>query len=187
MRAPNGILGGGWKSHAPQKQNMDAEIHKILMQKAGAFLARRAYSRGELKRKLAAMAEDSEIESALNRLEQLNLLNDADYAYNFALQRIRQQGWSPAKVQDALIRRQVCEAVIENVLDRIRRETPEQPVFVMEYLRKRYSRSGLPLDPKGIRDLIRHLHQRGFEDELIFAALRELIPASALQPFETGD
>jgi len=166
---------------------MDAENHKVLMRKAGALLARRPYSRGELKRKLAAMAEDSQIESALNRLEQLNLLNDADYAYNFSLQRIREQGWSPAKVQDALIRRQICETVIENALERIRHETREQPVFGMEYIRKRYRRNGLPLDPKGIRNLIRHLHQRGFDDDQIFGALRELIPASALQPFETGD
>lgn len=157
------------------------------MRKAGALLARRSYSRAEMKRKLAPFAENAQVDSVLNRLEQLNLLNDADYAYNFALQRIRQQGWSPAKVQDALIRRQVCEAVIENALDRIRRETREQPDFILEYIRKRCSRSGLPLDPKGIRKLIRHLHQRGFDDEQIFGALRKLIPASALQPFETGD
>ncbi len=166
---------------------MDTDIHKILMKKAGLLLARRAYSRGELRSRLAGIADDPQIEPVLNRLEHLNLLNDVDYAYNFALHRIRQQGWSPARVQSALIRRQVSAPVIESALDRVRCEAEEPAAFIVEYVRKRCGKSGLPSDPKGIRNLILHLRRRGFDEDQIFGALRELIPASALQPFETGE
>jgi regulatory protein len=157
------------------------------MKNAAALLARRAYGRNELRKKLAGLAGDSEIDFALNRLEQLNLLNDADYAYNFALQRIRQLGWSPLKVQNALIRHEVGLPIIERALERVRHETGDPPALILEYVRRRYEKKGLPTDPKGIRKLVLHLRQRGFDDEHVLSALRKIIPAEALQPFETGD
>jgi regulatory protein len=166
---------------------MDIETHKMLLKKAGAFLARRAYSRYDLREKLSGIAGDVEIESALERLEQLNLLNDADYAYNFALHRIRQQGWSPTKVQNALLRHHVGMSIIECALERVRNELGNQTTIILEYVQKRCGKKGLPSDQKGIRKLILHLRQRGFDDENIHGALRSIIPAAALQPFETGD
>lgn len=159
----------------------------MLLEKAGAFLARRAYSRNDLRDKLAGFAGEAEIESALERLEQLNLLNDADYAYNFALHRIRQQGWSPTKVQNALLRHRIGMPIIECTLERVRNEVGDQPIIILEYVQKHFGKKGLPTDPKGIRKLILHLRQRGFDDENILSALRRIIPAAALQPFETGD
>lgn len=159
----------------------------MLLKKAGAFLARRAYSRYDLREKLSGIAGDVEIESALERLEQLNLLNDADYAYNFALHRIRQQGWSPTKVQNALLRHRVGMPVIECALERVQNEVGDQTSIILEYVQTRSGKKGLPSDQKGIRRLILHLRQRGFDDENILGALRRIIPAAALQPFETGD
>jgi hypothetical protein len=52
---------------------------------------------------------------------------------------------------------------------------------------KRYGKSGLPIDFKGVRKLIMHLRQRGFEEETIFSALRGEIPDAALRRFETGE
>ena len=63
---------------------MDNERHKLLMKKAGALLARRAYTRGELRDRLVKTSGETPVESILDRLEQLNLLNDAAYAYNLA-------------------------------------------------------------------------------------------------------
>ena len=166
---------------------MDTETHKMLLKKAGAFLARRAYSRDDLREKLSGLARDVEIEAALERLEQLNLLNDADYAYNFALHRIRQQGWSPTKVQNALLRHRVGMPVIECAFERMRNEVGDQAIILLEYIQKHSAKKGLPSDLKGIRKLIVHLRQRGFDDENILSALRRIIPAAALQPFETGD
>jgi SOS response regulatory protein OraA/RecX len=168
-------------------RTMDVDISKILLRKAGALLAHRAYSRGELKSKLAGLADEAQIGAVLNHLQQLNLLNDADYAYNFALHRIRQQGWSPAKAQHALVRRQVEMPVIERALERVQNEAGDQSAIIVEYIHKRCGKNGLPTEPKGVRKLILHLRQRGFDEDQILDALRRLFPAAALQPFETGE
>ena len=98
------------------------DLYKALLRKAGALLARRAYSRGELRDRLSRYAGDAPLESVLTRLEELNLLNDEDYAYNFALCRIGQQGWGPARVRKSLLQRQVPAATIEGALERILNE-----------------------------------------------------------------
>lgn len=165
---------------------MATETHKMLLKKAGSFLARRSYSRNDLRDKLAGLAGEAEIESTLKRLEQLNLLNDADYAYNFALYRIR-QGWSPAKVQNALLRHRIGMPIIECALERVRNEVGDQTAIILDYVQKHFGKKGLPSDQKGLRKLVLHLRRRGFDDENILSALVRFIPAAAMQLFETGD
>jgi regulatory protein len=165
---------------------MDVEIHKVLLKKAGALLARRAYSRGELRNRLAKIAGDRAVESALDRLEQLNLLNDADYAYNFAFCRIKQQGWGPARVHESLLRRHVAETAIACALQRIRNEFGDESL-VAEYIQKHCGKTGLPSDLKGIRKLVSHLRQRGFDEDLITNVLKRMIPAESMPHFERGE
>jgi len=158
----------------------------MLLKKAGALLSRRAYSRGELRDQLAKMAGEPQVESALDRLEQLRLLNDADYAYNFAFYRIKQQGWGPAKVYDSLLRRRVAQPTIEQALKRVRSELDDESVL-MEYMRKRYGKQGPPATPKEIGKLVLHLHRRGFDESIILNVLKRMIPAEVLRRFETGE
>jgi regulatory protein len=165
---------------------MDREIQKAVLKKAGSILSRRAYSRGELRNKLLKIAKEQQVETALNRLEQLNLLNDADYAYNFALYRITQEGWGPAKIYDSLLRRQVPHATIDAALERVCNEVDEESALV-DYVKRHCSKKGPPTDPKGIRKLVMHLHLRGFDEDIIHRALDRIIPAMVLQRFETGE
>jgi regulatory protein len=165
---------------------MDAELQKAVMKKAGALLARRPYSRGELRMKLAKMAGESEIETVLNRLEQLNLLNDADYAYNFAVHRIRQEGWGPAKVRDSLLRRHLSRTDIESALERVRNELGDE-LALTECIYKRCGKQALPTNSKDVQKLISYLRRRGFEDDSILRALKRMLPAAATQRFETGE
>jgi regulatory protein len=165
---------------------MDAITNKLLMQKAAALLARRSYSRGELKNRLAKIAGEFPLEPILNRLEQLKLLNDADYAYNFAFCRIKQQGWGPDKVQRALLSRHVDRLTVENALERVQNELGNKYAladYVQEYCRRR----GLPADLKSLRKLVLHLGQRGFEQEIILDVVRPMISAALWQRFETGE
>jgi SOS response regulatory protein OraA/RecX len=186
----------GWRflypraSQSPQKykeQFMDIDLHKLLLKKAGALLARRAYSRADLQTKLAEFADEEQVESALEHLERLNLLNDPDYAYNFALRHIRQQRWSSARVQNALLAHHVDGAMIERALEKVRMESGGEETGIREYVHKRYGKSGLPTDPKGVRKLILHLLHRGFDEATIIGALRGVIPYAVLKHFETGE
>jgi SOS response regulatory protein OraA/RecX len=165
---------------------MDAEIDRMLLRKAGALLARRAYSRFELHKKLSAFAGEHPLESVLDRLEQLKLLNDADYAYNFAFRRIRQQGWSPEKVRRALLQHHVEQTSIEIALQKVRNEFDDASI-IREYAKRHCGKKGLPADMKGVRKLIAHLRNRGFDEETILGALGEFIPAEILRRLESGD
>ena len=166
---------------------MDTDLHKLLLKKAGALLARRTYSRMDLGTKLAEFADEQHVEAALQHLERLNLLNDYNYAYNFALQRIRQYGWSPERVQSALLAHCVGQAIIDRALDLVRMESGGEESVIKDYVQRRYGKRGLPADLKGVRKLIQHLRQRGFDEETIFAALRGDIPDTVLKHFETGE
>ena len=166
--------------------SMDDKSYKFLLKKAGDLLARRSYSRGELRDRLAQIAEISVVEPVLDRLEQVNLLNDADYAYNFALCRIQRDGWGPAKVQSSLLRRQVAETTVQNALDRVLSELGSEPALA-EYVRKFCRTKGVPTDPKGVRKLILHLLHRGFDEESVFRVLRRTIPVTTWRRFETGE
>jgi regulatory protein len=165
---------------------MDAGLQKAILKKAGSLLARRPYSRGELRMKLAGLAGESEVESALNRLEQLNLLNDADYAYNFAFYRIQRERWGPAKVRESLLRRHLSPAIIESALNRIQNEQGNDQALI-ECIQKRCGNQAPPTDPKDIQKLILYLRRRGFDGDAIFRALRHMLPSAATAHFEIGD
>ena len=166
---------------------MDLDLRKMLLKKAGALLARRIYSRMDLQTKLAEFANEQQVEAALQHLERLNLLNDSDYAYNFALRRIRRHGWSSERVRNALLAHSVGRAIIDRALEQVRIESGGEDSIIREYVHKRYGKRGLPADPKGVRKLILHLRQRGFDEAAIFEALRGDIPDAVLKHFETGE
>jgi regulatory protein len=156
------------------------------MQKAGALLGRRAYSRGELRVKLAPAGNPDEIEEVLTHLQDVGLLNDAEYAYNFASRRISEMAWGDVKVYHSLVRRHVSSHLVEAAIRRVHQEVSEELVL-RRYLEKKACRGEMPSDRKGIRKLIVHLRSRGFSEDRIWSSLRERIPAASWRRFETGD
>ena len=165
---------------------MGADPVKQLMRKAGALMARRPYSRGELQASLARYGDAQQVVSVLDRLEQLNLLNDTEYAYNLAVRRMRQGGWGPDQVRALLLKRQVSSHTAEAALDRVRQEIGE--TGALESYLDRYSRARpLPGDPRGVSKLVLSLRRRGFARETIREVLRRRIPAITWEDFETGE
>ncbi len=165
---------------------MEADIQKLLLKKAGALLARRSFSRGELRSRLAKFSDNMQVETALDRLVSLNLLNDEDYAYNFALHRIKQQGWGPARVLDSLLKRQVEQRTIDSAMARIRNEVDEETT--LDFYVKQYCKiNGVPASPKDIKRLISHLRRRGFDEDDVYRALRQAMPDAVPQSYETGE
>jgi SOS response regulatory protein OraA/RecX len=150
-----------------------------LMKRAAAFIARRAHSRGELRRKLAAAQKTGEddnaakIEAVLDRLEHLNLLNDAEYAYNFAFYRIKDSGWGEGKVREALLARDVAKAAADRALERVREEiTPGgMEDALVEYVEGYCRKHGAPSTPKDAQKLARRLAGRGFDEDRIAGLL----------------
>jgi regulatory protein len=165
---------------------MNSRKQQLLLQKSGSLLGRRAYSRGELRDRLVRIAGESPVDPVLDRLEQLNLLNDADYAYNFALRRLMEDGWGPGKVRDSLLRRQVAQTIVEQALKRVCSEIGSDGALE-SYVDKYQKKHGLPADLKGLRRLFSHLRQRGFDAEGIRRVLSRLVSPALWQRFETGE
>jgi SOS response regulatory protein OraA/RecX len=165
---------------------MEADLHKRLMERAGAILRRRAHSRGELSLKLSGFAASDDVEKALDRLQELDLLNDARYAYNFALHLLTETGWGPRKVSEALHLRKLSVALIESVLEKIGREIGYEAMLT-NYLERHCLKSGFPSNRKGLHRLVQHLQRRGFAEEHIYSVLRRKVPAEAWHDFENGE
>jgi SOS response regulatory protein OraA/RecX len=168
---------------AHQSHKGGTESGRALLKKAANLLARRAYSRGDLRTRLLKTAGERQVDSTLDRLEHLKLLNDAEYAYNFALIKIGQENWGSAKVIAALHRRCVESGTIEKALRRVRAELGDETISV-RYLRKCCGVHWPPTDPKQIQKLVTHLRRRGFDEDAIFRALREILPEPVLYRFE---
>jgi SOS response regulatory protein OraA/RecX len=165
---------------------MSLDPAKKLLHKATSLLARRAFSRGELCARLGKFGETQQIDAVLDQLQHWNLLNDEDYAYNFASRWIRDEGWGPARVVHRLVQRKLAASVAETAVDRVLQEVGADRA--LESYLDRYCRSRkLPADRKGIQKLFQSLMRRGYSSEVIWSVLRQRIPSSAWRDFQTGD
>lgn len=165
---------------------MNPEPRKRLQKKAAALLARHAYSRGEIRRKLLKTADASSVEFVLNRLEKLKLLNDREYAYNFALSRVGRDGWGPEKIRRALQNRRVSASDISSALDQIRSLVGDDYALA-DYLKKYFGKKGTPENLGDLRNLVTHLRRRGYHKTGIIGVLKETMPEEWMRYFDTGD
>lgn len=164
---------------------MNGDDCKTLLEKAGALLARRPLSRGELRDRLSKHGRESHVETVLNRLEQLNLLNDEVLAYNSALRRAG-QGWASARVRNYLLRRKIEPSVIEGVLDKIAKEAGDEPGLA-RCIEKYLARRGMPANSAEVRKLLFYLSRRGYDEESVLNAVGKALPQELWRPYETGE
>ena len=165
---------------------MDTRPDPDLMKQAAALLARRRWSRADLGARLERAAAGIPVAPVLDRLEQLDLLNDADYAYTFALRRMQRQGWGPSRVETALRRSGVAPCVVETALGRAREDLGED-FGLGAGIDRLLARRGVPRTPAEARSLASALARRGFDPDQIAGALRRLLPAALARRLETGD
>ncbi len=89
-------------------------------------LARRSRSRRDLERWLLERDYPAaDIESALARLEELGLLDDAEFARGFAHRRLTGQGYGPRRVAAELARKGVARTIVDEVLGELRERSAE--------------------------------------------------------------
>jgi regulatory protein len=165
---------------------LEAELHKKLMNRAGRLLACRAYSRGELKQRLARLAGVTEVEAVLDRLEQVGILDDAAYARSTASFQMTQQGWGPIRVLHFLIRHQIAHSVAESAIEDVHQRVSDRTILG-EYLERHFRKNEIPADRRGILKLVAHLRRRGFHDQTIYATLREIIPPASWRTYSMGE
>ncbi|MCI5625467.1 MAG: recombination regulator RecX [Clostridiales bacterium] len=135
-------------------------------EKALELLARKPQSRWELEKKLAQWgAEEDEVQTVCDRMEQLGYLNDAEYAAR-VVRHYSAKGFGPGKLRDELYRRGVPRDLWQEAMDQA--EDPAQSIdaFVAKKL------AGKTADRQILKKVSDALARRGYHWPDINDALR---------------
>ena len=125
-------------------------------EKALELLARKPQSRRELEKKLAQWgAEEDEVQTVCDRMEQLGYLNDAEYASR-VVRHYSAKGFGPGKLRDELYRRGVPRDLWQEAMDQA--EDPAQSIdaFVAKKL------AGKTADRQTLKKVSDALARRGY-------------------------
>lgn len=156
---------------SPRKLSNETEIYTAAIN----GLARRAYSVYEMRTYLERRAEDKDIvKGVLDRLKQLDYLDDARYARQFVRlhTELRKQG--PFRIARDLRARGVPDRHIAAALAEHASESNES-ALVRERLERRIKLLRGPLDDRRVASLYRSLLRAGFSADTIRRELTALV------------
>jgi len=143
-----------------------------LNMSAQRALMRRAFSIHEMKQYLERRAEKEElIAPVIARLRELNYLNDARYALEYARHHSQARRQGRFRIARELRGRGVPDEHIDAALAAVFADTDES-MLVRERLKRRLSHLRGALDEKKIASLYRMLLRAGFSSDIIRQELR---------------
>lgn len=137
-------------------------------QKAMNLLGYRAHSRRELARKLGRTFPREAAEKAAEKMEELGLVDDAEYARSLAAELFRGKGYAASRVRLELMRRGVGRELAEQAAAEAE---PEPREAVRRIVERKYAR--FLGDEKGRRRTAAALQRLGYRWDDIRGALRE--------------
>ncbi len=149
---------------ARAKLASEAEVKSYLFD----LLARRDYSRAQLRQKLNSRCDDSGIvERLLDQFAEQGYQSDLRFAEGFVRSR-QQQGYGKRRVQFELQQKGVSAELIEELVDQDSREE------ALAYVRRKYAQSPAK-DEKEKAKRYRHLAGRGFiYDDINYAFANQI-------------
>jgi len=170
---------------SPRKLSTETDLYTAAIN----GLARRAYSVYEMRMYLERRAEDKEVvKGVLDRLKQLDYLDDALYARQFVRMHseLRKQG--PFRIARDLRARGVPDRHIEAALAE-RSSDANESALVRARLERRIKTLRGPLDDRRVASLYRSLLRAGFSADTIRRELTALskTPVPELSTDSSGD
>lgn len=140
-------------------------------------LDRRAYPRAELATKLVGKGAEAEVVAkVLDRLEELGLINDAEFASQWVESRHRVRGLPASRLRMELRRKGLDEELINQAVAAIDRDSEVTAALELAQSKARTLR-GLDHD-KALRRLVGVLARRGFSPELAWSSAKQVLAAS---------
>lgn len=160
---------------APGKEFSEAEYRQILQEdgirrakdQILRYLGIRAHSRQELRRKaLVKGFQPEHIDAALDVLENLKLIDDAQFTRQFIHNELTLRPCSKNLLLEKLLQKGVDRAILQPIIEEI--YAAQSPEDIIRQIAERFLQRQRQLSPpKRIEKLIRHLQGKGFEWELI--------------------
>lgn len=134
------------------------------------FLSRRPYGKKELIRKICEKGhEKASAEKACERLEELGLLNDEEYARILAEELFERKGYGKKRINQELVYRGIDREIAQNAVDALDNDAVKRIILVV---RKKYLNK--LDDEKGKRRAIDGLLRLGYSYSDIKTALSSL-------------
>ena len=157
------------RSRAPTRKLL---TETQLYLSAQRTLMRRPHSISEMKKHLERRAENKDlIPAVIARLRELNYLDDAKYALNYAAQHAKLRRQGRFRIARELRAHGVPDRYIESAVDAVFAETDEASLVRARLMRRLTHLRG-PLDQKKIASLYRNLLGAGFSSDIIRAQLK---------------
>ncbi len=154
---------------APRKFSTEAGLYAA----ATRALMRRAHSVHEMKEYLVLRAEEKDhADAVLQKLRELNYLDDARYARDFARAHAQNRHQGKFRIARELRARGVPDRHIEAALASVFAETDESALVKSRIERQLRRLRGGPLDEKKSASLYRSLLRAGFSADVIRTQLR---------------
>ena len=156
----------------------DEELYRLIQrsdahraqEKALYLLEHRSHSKKELADKISRTAGREAAERAAERMEELGLVNDAQYARNLAEELLQRKRFAARRAESELLQKGIDRALAQEIVEELAPEPEESLRFLLE---RKYQRS--LSDEKGRRRVFAALQRLGYSGEDIRTALRDYI------------
>lgn len=156
----------------------DDELYKLITssnnkrakERAFYYLSHRDYSRKELIEKLKKVFGNSAALFAVNRIEELGLINDESFARKYAHDLIFLKRHSPQRVERELLQKGIDKDTAIKVMEELDPNVNEQIRLLIERKYAKYL-----LDEKGKRKAVQALQRLGYRWDDIRPVLNEFL------------
>ena len=148
-------------------------------EKALYLLEYRPHSRQELLTKILREYPEDAANEAVQRVDELGLINDEQYASDLAQEFLNRKGYGVHRAKQELLRRGIDRDLIDQVLC----ETETDPeTMLMQLITKKYK--PIPTDRKGVEKVIAAMVRRGYEFSQVRHALQQLAEIEVEEPWQ---
>ena len=163
------------------RENVDYDIEELerikalsdsirAKRRAYYMLAGRDYSTAELKRKLARKNGEQAAQEAIEKMEQLRLLDDEDYARSLAGKLHEYKHFAPMRIVMELKQKGIDALLAQTVVDELGIDEEEEVAFLLS------GKMGAKLgDEKEKRRVFNALVRYGYRPGIVRSAMREYI------------
>ena len=152
----------------------DEQLHELILasdarranEKALYLLEHRSHSKKELIEKIQRTTSKEAARSAADRMEELGLVNDEEFAKRYAAELFNRKGFSGRRAQYELLQKGIDKEIIAQVVEELEPNPVEK---IKEIIEKKYLRC--LQDEKGYRRTVNGLQRLGYRYEDIKQAI----------------
>ena len=148
--------------------------YKDALNKAAALCSKSEKCSGDIRKKLLDWGiPPEETEKAIEYLKSEKFLDDARFAGFFARDKFRFNGWGKIKIRYALRQKEVESSVIEDAIAAI--DKNDYLHYLKELVQAKARKINADSTYEKKAKLVRYAQGRGFEPELIFNAVDDVL------------